>query len=1193
MINKVKLLSLLLTPIFSFGQMIESFDQAPEDSTYWGYEINMSADTTVGFVNVSYVTDPVAEGSGALQLEYSVHNTESWGGFSKIYHYANKPEEIAPELEGVWRLAPDAGALKVGPAPNNGEYWSSTEEDIVTRACLFDDEYVFNSDGSFQNILGESTWIEDWQSGGDAACGAPVAPHDGSNVATWEFDETASTVTLNGVGAYLGIAKAFNGGELGSPDEAPESITYDVTMSASGALIVVIEVGDALFWTFRFISGSIENPGSLAGAWMLAPEAGALKVGPGQNDGSWWSNNNGDVTIRGCLFDDQYVFNSDGSFQNIQDNETWIEPWQGQNPEACGAPVAPHDGSNAATWEFNEIAGTITLNGLGAYIGIAKAFNGGECTGDGVDCYDGDLPESITYEIYAWDESSLTIMVNYGAGYWTIKLVPAESVLANGNNSNETWNTILDMRPDYGTLWDWTGYDSISFSYNNLIASELVDRVHIRLNLSDYAGVPDPTTEMGLGEYFYSFHYILDDNPGWNTVTIPLVNNYSSPEQNGGGFNLTGWAGASDNGEIDLHAIGGFHFEFSISSHNAGNGGVDGDFSGGTIIIDDFKLTGSQNVLSNPGFELEDSQGDGLGWGSATGGGHADIVTDASVAHNGDNYLNIGVTDSWVVYYSEDSTVAEFGETWRFSGYAKSFTDGDGSGAALKLEAKDGDGNVIESSGDIELSLTSEWEKYSMEFVMPTGTESLTAVIVASRSDGVACDFAFDDMFLLNVGVLDIIPPMMVEDVEAIQGAFYNLVIWADVEDEIGEKYTVYASTEPIEDLESLAVADVVGVNILEGAESAVHYLFSPLEDEIVTYYYAVTCKDESNNVGEPGVARDPITNGARGIPTISLTVPEGFAADGDISEWEDSGIEPFELSPMGNSWNTPNTVGDVSSPSDLSARLWLAVDDDYLYLATDVIDDVYDGYVSGEATPWYENDVLELFIGFYDQRGAKHSGMQRGAEPDYKFWFGEEYAVHDFNGGAILAENGDGNYYQEGFDPDWVVEARLSLDDIPFENDIRLDARNGMRIPIEPTYHDNDGSGWEGNVVGSPSNDDLAYQTPSVWSSTWIGDQSVVVSTDDESGLVAYDFALLPNYPNPFNPSTTIKFSLPETQSVTLKLFNIMGQEVAILLDGRELQAGFHTAQWNARNMASGVYFYQLISDKNNAITQKMLLVK
>ena len=159
----------------------------------------------------------------------------------------------------------------------------------------------------------------------------------------------------------------------------------------------------------------------------------------------------------------------------------------------------------------------------------------------------------------------------------------------------------------------------------------------------------------------------------------------------GVGFNLTGWAGDPGNGDLDKHAIAGFHLEFSIS------GGGDGDYSEGTIILDDFKLTGTKNVLTNPGFELADEQDDGFGWGAAMGGGHAEVVTDASVAYNGDNYLSIGVDDAnWAVFYTEDSIPAQFGETWRFSGYGVDLA-GDGGGAAFKLEAKDAGGTVSQS----------------------------------------------------------------------------------------------------------------------------------------------------------------------------------------------------------------------------------------------------------------------------------------------------------------------------------------------------------------------------------------------------------------------------------------------------------------------------------------------------------------
>jgi len=65
-------------------------------------------------------------------------------------------------------------------------------------------------------------------------------------------------------------------------------------------------------------------------------------------------------------------------------------------------------------------------------------------------------------------------------------------------------------------------------------------------------------------------------------------------------------------------------------------------------------------------------------------------------------------------------------------------------------------------------------------------------------------------------------------------------------------------------------------------------------------------------------------------------------------------------------------------------------------------------------------------------------------------------------------------------------------------------------------------------------------------------------------------------NFPNPFNPTTTIQFSLQKASFVTLKVFNLLGKEVAILLSDH-LEAGTHSTQWNAVNIPSGVYFYRL----------------
>jgi hypothetical protein len=71
-------------------------------------------------------------------------------------------------------------------------------------------------------------------------------------------------------------------------------------------------------------------------------------------------------------------------------------------------------------------------------------------------------------------------------------------------------------------------------------------------------------------------------------------------------------------------------------------------------------------------------------------------------------------------------------------------------------------------------------------------------------------------------------------------------------------------------------------------------------------------------------------------------------------------------------------------------------------------------------------------------------------------------------------------------------------------------------------------------------------------------------------------DFLLQSNYPNPFNPSTTIEFALPKSAFVTLKVYNLLGEEVATLV-AEQRSAGIHKLNWDARGLASGVYLYRM----------------
>ena len=85
--------------------------------------------------------------------------------------------------------------------------------------------------------------------------------------------------------------------------------------------------------------------------------------------------------------------------------------------------------------------------------------------------------------------------------------------------------------------------------------------------------------------------------------------------------------------------------------------------------------------------------------------------------------------------------------------------------------------------------------------------------------------------------------------------------------------------------------------------------------------------------------------------------------------------------------------------------------------------------------------------------------------------------------------------------------------------------------------------------------------------------------------------FALHQNYPNPFNPVTEIKYDLPKNAYVTLKVYNVLGAEVATLVDANQ-QANFYSVQWDAKDLASGVYFCTLNAGDFNAV-KKMVLLK
>ncbi|MCB0742264.1 MAG: T9SS type A sorting domain-containing protein [Ignavibacteriae bacterium] len=113
------------------------------------------------------------------------------------------------------------------------------------------------------------------------------------------------------------------------------------------------------------------------------------------------------------------------------------------------------------------------------------------------------------------------------------------------------------------------------------------------------------------------------------------------------------------------------------------------------------------------------------------------------------------------------------------------------------------------------------------------------------------------------------------------------------------------------------------------------------------------------------------------------------------------------------------------------------------------------------------------------------------------------------------------------------------------------------------------------------------------------LNDKSMVTSVEStiDSKLVTDEFSLVGNYPNPFNPSTIIEFTLNNKASVDVKVFDVLGREVASIINNKNLTSGTHRVNWNGidksgNSVTSGVYFYQISSGKN-FVTKKMMLLK
>jgi hypothetical protein len=277
----------------------------------------------------------------------------------------------------------------------------------------------------------------------------------------------------------------------------------------------------------------------------------------------------------------------------------------------------------------------------------------------------------------------------------------------------------------------------------------------------------------------------------------------------------------------------------------------------------------------------------------------------------------------------------------------------------------------------------------------------------------------------------------------------------------------------------------------------------------------------------------------------------------------------------------------------DALLTAYVVWDDENIYYFMDIIDDDIQDNPTVAAT--WDKDAVEIYIDGDNSKVADNTGCDPGGGrcPDdhqitipHAFMGIEADTVDGLGLDASVDLTGIEFKIVDKEEGGWYVEFKM-----PLEN-IGVPAVEGSEIGFELQLDESDGdnSGARGSMEKWWSASNNSWTDASIWGTARLGGE-VVVGVKEKPSPVPAKFALSQNYPNPFNPSTKISFSITEPGLVTLKVFNLLGQEIATLVN-EQLTTNTYEVDFNAGNLPSGVYLYR-VTTGNSSITKKMMLLK
>ncbi len=300
----------------------------------------------------------------------------------------------------------------------------------------------------------------------------------------------------------------------------------------------------------------------------------------------------------------------------------------------------------------------------------------------------------------------------------------------------------------------------------------------------------------------------------------------------------------------------------------------------------------------------------------------------------------------------------------------------------------------------------------------------------------------------------------------------------------------------------------------------------------------------------------DELGNFEKNYKILSATPPKqssssSITIDGNFNDWANVPVLNQPPNPL-------ESTGDSPQPDADFANFWVTNDTSNLYISYSVAGTISSSY-------------------FYHVYISTDTNNNSGYVYNDSASIGAEYMIEN---SGLYKYTGTG-----GSDWSWSSAAGIQKAD--------NGGRTELSIPLT-TLNISVPTGrvriiFQVNSAAAPYS--LMDIAPNNYKSQYYSYDLNQVSEVNKAGNTVYSFRLEQNYPNPFNPSTEIKYIIPESGFVTLKVYDVIGREIKTLIDDYQSQ-GVHAVKFNADNLSSGIYFYR-INYGNFSQVKKMLLLK